>query len=109
MLILKLLWQNILYFFRCLLAKNPNNPHAPRLWDLKSGTILEVHVGNKIQSTYTIKRVVWQIGKHNGKLDPKAIVTDQIDQQREIYLSDAGVVPYSLKWHHNHVPFIRHN
>ncbi len=104
---LSLFWQNILYALRCLSAKNPKNPNAPRLWDLKPGTKLEIISGNGASEFYTIEKIYFELAKFDSKRPKfKATVIDKFGKKDNIYLSDAGVVPYFTGWLNDHVPYL---
>lgn len=99
-------FKNAWYFLRCWFVRNPNNPEAPRLWDLKPGTKFKVLLYGKLNGSYVIVRVFWHITKYDGALKFKAEVQDSQGKLDEIYLTDQGVVPYHHGWNGGNVPYL---
>lgn len=103
---MKMFFSNLWYYIKCtvLAPRNPNNPAAPRLRDLKPGTKFKVdHTGSHgYTKTYTIKRVFWVIASG----DRLKFTAEVEESQEEIFLSDAGVVPYQAGWINQNVPYL---
>lgn len=96
---------NCWYFIRCWFVRNPKNPKAPRLWDLKPGTKFKVRHYGEEKDLYVVVRVFWSITKYTGQLSFKAEVVDSRGVNEEVFLTDQGVVPYHHGWNESNVPY----
>lgn len=87
-------FNDIFYVARCLFEKNPNHPDSPRLWDLKPGMKLSVHLAGFPSDVYLIKRVFLVFRGYDGRPHFKFDAQTSSGREEKAYLADQGIVPY---------------